>query len=1459
MISTIFTTKNNELTVFGNTLQSIKSKLITLNKTELQSGNNSALKYTPTEYLTKELSFDEAKKQLDSFNKKVVKGKTSLEAFFKMHPEYEGTLKNYVTTTDQQSQSVQGLMTASKDARAAQIAQNEIIEQSTIAAKASKVAMQGLAMAGNMIAMWAITEVVGWAVNKFDELHVTVEESREALESFKQEASTIQSELQSVNEELATTRERMDELEAKGVLSLTEKEEYENLQITNDELERRLKLLELEKDINSKKKNSAFIETMEKDVSDDNEYWEEQETGKIYKGNSFWSMLGGVRAIDATESDYVEQQLNTYESNLEKLNKLDTTYKNNPDNKDYKSQRKQLEERNEQIADYLIEKNKQWTSDSEGISYIENPTSEDDKTVNNWLNFIQSFQNRLLKVMGDDKPIETTPLQQATDSLDKLVSVSGSLNTIGNAFKELSDNGYMTMNTIASIKEIVSDSIPNWDTYQQKLMNVQKGSDEFNQIMGELTYAALEGQLGVNGLAKADEQYITAILRENGILNANAVAKNMIADANSKMAVQNKIAAEIIDENSKLNLDNMQTEAEACGLNKSAYASLMIQEIAFNNNTLDASQKISQINAITKSLLGASSASAMLKGDLNSVANGSGKEKEKYATKNGITVIKDTGNYTKSGKKDWQYEVNGVRYETISEAAVAKATFDAQNLIGNSSIIEPVKITDTKSETNSFKESFNWIETALSRIQQKVTSFGKTVAATWQSWQMRNAALKDQMSAIKNEISLQDQAYSKYMTLAESVGLSEGYKRLVENGAIDIETIESESIAEAVKQYQEYYEKALAAKDASADLKDELAVLAQTKFDNLAQSFADLMSGNEHTISMYEATIDLLEKRGYTASASLYDSLKEAELKNQDILKEKYQSLSQALDEAVSSGAVVKYSEQWYQMQNEILAVEEAILASNNALSEYDNALRELDWNAFDKLHEEISEIYEETEFLEKLLSDEKKFNEDGSMTDAGQAALGLGVVNYKTHLAQAEEYAQELERIREALAKDPYSQALLDREDELEEKLRESLTAVEDDEQSMIDTVSEGYDTLLDYMDQMIDKRKNMLSQAKDLYEYEKNISKQTQDIASLEKQLAAYQGDDSEETRATIQKLQVSLSEAKDNLEETEYDKYISDQEEMLDTLRLQTEEWINARLDNEDQLLKDIVSSTEKNATMINNTLTEVASSVGTTLSEVMNTFWSNDGDIGKVIGEIKTYLAGMQKNAEEKAKEQVKDNTPASSNSGTTAATLPAPTSSTPATTSASTWGDFFIRKSDSYPKEKLNTETSIVDRLKYLDYDSSFSARSQYYTAMGGSGIYTGSSSQNTWMISQMKAHSGFARGGIIGDMIRAAGEDGIALVRKGEGIIPTNMVPEWNALIHHLPQLNHAMLGSIPQHETNVSIDIGDIQMYGVNDPEAFAHQLKQAMLNNNSIRNIMKDTTIGEAIGRNSMIRYTR
>ena len=60
-------------------------------------------------------------------------------------------------------------------------------------------------------------------------------------------------------------------------------------------------------------------------------------------------------------------------------------------------------------------------------------------------------------------------------------------------------------------------------------------------------------------------------------------------------------------------------------------------------------------------------------------------------------------------------------------------------------------------------------------------------------------------------------------------------------------------------------------------------------------------------------------------------------------------------------------------------------------------------------------------------------------------------------------------------------------------------------------------------------------------MYDYQKKISSQTEAIASLEKQLSAYANDTSEETKAKVQKLKVSLQEAKEDLQEIQLTNHI------------------------------------------------------------------------------------------------------------------------------------------------------------------------------------------------------------------------------------------------------------------------------------------------------------------------------
>lgn len=167
------------------------------------------------------------------------------------------------------------------------------------------------------------------------------------------------------------------------------------------------------------------------------------------------------------------------------------------------------------------------------------------------------------------------------------------------------------------------------------------------------------------------------------------------------------------------------------------------------------------------------------------------------------------------------------------------------------------------------------------------------------------------------------------------------------------------------------------------------------------------------------------------------------------------------------------------------------------------------------------------------------------------------------------------------------------------------------------------------------------------------------------------------------------------------------------------------------------------------------------------------------------------------------------------------------------------------------------------RLKWKDFDSSFSARKAYYKAMGGSDEYRGSSSQNRWMIAEMKKH-GMRHGGTIGSLIKSTGEDGFVLARTGEEILSLDKIKELGFTFEKMKPLidTMKMIPNLPNVNTknqNVHVTIGDIQMHGVNDPQTFATQLKTTISNDSSVRKIMNDVTLGEALGRNSSIRYTR
>lgn len=512
---------------------------------------------------------------------------------------------------------------------------------------------------------------------------------------------------------------------------------------------------------------------------------------------------------------------------------------------------------------------------------------------------------------------------------------------------------------------------------------------------------------------------------------------------------------------------------------------------------------------------------------------------------------------------------------------------------------------DKKSEDETLK-TFNWIESMLDRIQRKVNEFSRVVGSKFKSLSTRNEASKKEIEAITEEIDLQEKAYRKYIELCESINLSDEIKKTIENGAIDVSDYNEET-AELISQYQEWYEAALDTKEAVDELHESLASLYDDEFTRIQTDFENRISLLEYLSNMYNTGINQLETEGYMASTEFYKALTESTEHNVDLLKEELSGLESALQAALNSGEIEMYSEAWYGYITTMNGVKEAIADANLSLAEFAKTMQEIDWEYFDYLQERISNITDESEFLLDLLGEDNIFK-DGKLTADGLSVLGLRAMDYNVYMAQADKYAQEIAEIEQQLANDPNNRTLLDRREELLELQRESILAAEDEKDAILDLVQTAIEEELDSLKELIEAYKDALDAAKDLYDYRNKIADETSEISSLQKQLAAYSGDNSEETRATIQQLKDQLVKAQKELEETEYDKYISDQKKLLDNLYAEYELLLNQRMDNTDALLADIIAMVNQNASTISDTLHMTADSVGYTLSDSLQTVWN-----------------------------------------------------------------------------------------------------------------------------------------------------------------------------------------------------------------------------------------------------------
>lgn len=785
-------------------------------------------------------------------------------------------------------------------------------------------------------------------------------------------------------------------------------------------------------------------------------------------------------------------------------------------------------------------------------------------------NTIQELNNKLLELYDT---LANMPIEKAEKAIDKLKSKYESL-----------DNVYGAISGGGSTLGHLQDQIKKDNANAQK--NLDKATTARNKTKSTRSKASKNLKSATTDVEKTGTNLINANKKQT-----SSIAKKLkkAAKSTTDNATYNTIAR-AIREGKSISTKGLKGDAlkYAKSYNKSLKQGNTIASKVKAGKTVSTSGMTSTLKAKAKKY----NTDAKEKNEAQKEYDKAKKADEKALKK--LNAAKDTKNKAYSGS---------TKEQQILATTNGKKAYVYQNML-------------LTQETRNLKEQNKQRQSALKQVNKNYNDALKN----------SNSANASKKSAQKKLLS--DKSVTSKLTKKQKAALEAG-KKVSTSGISDPKVLKkieayNKKVANAtdLSKKLKIQEDALAdatkeAANAEAEYAQSIVENAKKKLDNIAAYYDSFMSQWENRSSMIETYMDRMQTQGYNLSTKFYEAQIEQEQSIVDNLSEKYKAMKRNFEAAVQNGDITKGTQEYYEMKDSVDQVANSLAEAENKVFELQASIRDLKWEQFDQLQDSISRITSESDFMIDLMSHKDMFDDDGKMTEQGLATLGLHGVNYNTYMAQADKYKEEMLRISEELAKDPYNQKLIDRKNELVDAQQKSILSAENEKDAMKDLIKDGIENELDSLQDLIDKYLDAIQAQKDLYDYQKKIREKTEEIASLQKQLASLQGDNSEENKAKLQELKDSLKDAQEDLEDTQYEKFISDQKELLDNLKNEYEEILNKRLDNIDGLLSDMISEINSNASQISDTLKTEAASVGYDLSTEMQNVWNATNGVNGVI--------------------------------------------------------------------------------------------------------------------------------------------------------------------------------------------------------------------------------------------------
>ena len=478
----------------------------------------------------------------------------------------------------------------------------------------------------------------------------------------------------------------------------------------------------------------------------------------------------------------------------------------------------------------------------DSIQEISESVSEMGGTIN-W-EFLDSWGDSLNFVGGQKSSLAL--LGDAIDDVSKKYAES----VLSDAGIDVDSKfGQMLANNIIQAQKasMQLDSLNNnIDSLQSAYSNLTDIVETYNET-GSVTFDQLQT------LLEMEPQYLSCLIDENGQLQLNEQA--MVALANQRL---NDAEAQAIQQAiTELGQLALQDEKQAIQENAEAFTNA-VNDLALYNQELG--------NTIAEATVGAAAIR-----DLNGAISGA---EAQGASDEQINTVLDNLN---------------AKLQAIGNVRDKINNDGLGNVLGTGS--------NSKSSAKDTTETFDWIQQAIENVEKEIQKLDDTVNSSYSTFSQKNKALAQEIEKVNEEIGLQQKAYEEYMQKAESIGLSDDYKTLVRDGAINIENISNENLKTAISDYQKWYEKAQSVSDAISDLNEKIKDLHVSGYELKADRLEELLDSESITEKQYLTEMESLYKEYYENQVEYAQKAHEAKL----ALLEKEKSYLNSVANAASS------------------------------------------------------------------------------------------------------------------------------------------------------------------------------------------------------------------------------------------------------------------------------------------------------------------------------------------------------------------------------------------------------------------------------------------------------------------------------------------------------------------------------------------------------------------------------